>query len=216
MNVARPHSRVTTLRLILYPALVTLAVTLLRLGGELQRGSKTLFNSEPGGAWAIVGIVWLVPVFGIYFALRLARRDKRPSRLGRALGLSALGAGVFAAGYLLFQDFMQTMTGVYLMWSLAAVGASLQIFGWRGLFRVLAAYAYAARVPVAVIMFVATWADWKSHYNARAPEFSPMEAYFLWGFIPQLVWWASFTIVVGTLSGIIAVAVIPGSKNGAD
>ena len=54
-------------RLILVAAVITLAVTLLRLVGELQQWSSALFNREPGGGGAIVGIVWLVPVFGIYF-----------------------------------------------------------------------------------------------------------------------------------------------------
>ena len=64
---AGPHGR-----LILVPAGITLAVTLLRLIGELQEWSSALFNRSAGGGGAIVGIVWLVPVFGIYFALKLA------------------------------------------------------------------------------------------------------------------------------------------------
>ncbi len=52
-------------RLILVPAVITLAVTLLRLVGELQQWSSALFNRSAGGGGAIVGIVWLVPVFGI-------------------------------------------------------------------------------------------------------------------------------------------------------
>ena len=52
-------------KLILVPAVITLAVTLLRLVGELQGWSPTLFN-RGDKAWspALVGIVWLVPVFG--------------------------------------------------------------------------------------------------------------------------------------------------------
>jgi hypothetical protein len=207
MNDASSSSHVPTWRLIHYPAIITLAVTLLRVAGELLHGSKTFFNSEPGGAWAIVGIVWLVPIFGVYFALRLAREGDCPAGFGRAFGLAVLGASILAAGFFLFQNLIQTFSGVYLMWSCAAVGAALQILAWRRLFKVLAAYAYAARVPVAVVMLIATWADWPSHYNARAPGFSPIEGYFLWGFIPQLVWWVSFTIVVGTLAGVTAITI---------
>ena len=45
MAVSRPSLR----RLILGPALITLAITLLRLVGELSRWSPSLFNREPGG-----------------------------------------------------------------------------------------------------------------------------------------------------------------------
>jgi hypothetical protein len=38
-----------------------------------------------------VGIAWLVPIFGIYFALKLARRGEGPGRPWRALGTAALG-----------------------------------------------------------------------------------------------------------------------------
>ena len=76
--------------LILWPAVITLAVTLLRLAGELMGGSDTLFNRAPGGAGAIVGIVWLVPVFGYYFGHRLARLGVRPGSTGRLFGFARL------------------------------------------------------------------------------------------------------------------------------
>src|SRR3989442_9935406 len=86
MAVSRPSLR----RLILGPALITLAITLLRLVGELSRWSPSLFNREPGGPGALVGIVWLIPVFGIYFALRLARAGERPTGVGRTLARAAV------------------------------------------------------------------------------------------------------------------------------
>jgi hypothetical protein len=39
---------------------------------------------------ALVGIVWLIPVFGIYFALRLVRAGDAPSGIGKALGVAGL------------------------------------------------------------------------------------------------------------------------------
>ena len=39
-------------QLILVPSVITLAVTLLRLVGELQNWSPRLFNKEPGGGGA--------------------------------------------------------------------------------------------------------------------------------------------------------------------
>jgi hypothetical protein len=210
MDGSATPTRFSISRLILYPALLTLAVTLVRVAGELLSGPKTFFNPEQGGAWAIVGIVWLVPIFGAYFGYRLAREGGRPANLGRGLGIGVLGAVVFAAGFLLFQRVLQNFTGIILMWTLAALAGVLQIFAWRHLFNVLAAYAYAARVPVAFVMLVATLENWPSHYNANVQGFTPLAGFFLFGFIPQLIWWVSFTIVLGTITGFIAAALTRG------
>jgi hypothetical protein len=73
-------------KLVLAPALITLGVTLLRVMGELLHWSRRLFNPAPGGGGAVVGIVWLIPFFGVYFALRLARSGEVPEHPGRAMG----------------------------------------------------------------------------------------------------------------------------------
>lgn len=203
-------TRASTTRLVSYPALLTLVVTLARLAGELISGSKTFFNTEQGGAWAIVGIVWLVPVFGAYFGFRLVREGDRPSSLARGFGICVLSAVVFVAGFLLYQKVLQTFTGIVLMWCMAALAGALQILAWPRMFRVLAAYAYAARVPVAVVMLAATLMNWPSHYNANVQGFTPLAGFFLFGFIPQLIWWVSFTIVLGTITGLVTAAVTRG------
>src|SRR6266496_3738345 len=77
-------------KLILVPALITLAVTLLRLVGELMHWSTRLFNPAAGGGGALVGIAWLVPFAGLYFALRLALAGERPSGAGPAIGYPLL------------------------------------------------------------------------------------------------------------------------------
>src|SRR5262249_29530470 len=58
--------------LLLVPTLVTLGVTIARLVGERMGGGAPWFSSASDG-FAVVGIVWLVPVFGAWFGLRLAR-----------------------------------------------------------------------------------------------------------------------------------------------
>ena len=88
-------------RLVLIPGLITLGVTILRLVGELQNWSSLLFNPAPGGGGALIGIVWLVPIFGIYFALKLAAAGERPASLAKAAGLAFLGLVVVAGGVLL-------------------------------------------------------------------------------------------------------------------
>ena len=60
-------------KLVFWPAVITLAMTLLRLTGELLHWSPTLFNPAAGGGGALVGISWLPPVFGILFAIQLVR-----------------------------------------------------------------------------------------------------------------------------------------------
>ena len=59
-------------KLIAIPALITLAVTLLRLVGEFMNLPAWLASKEAGGAGALIGIAWLAPVFGVYFAGKLA------------------------------------------------------------------------------------------------------------------------------------------------
>src|SRR5882672_12650128 len=81
-------------QLILVPALITLAVTLIRLVGELSRWSPSLFNRNPGGPGALVGIVWLIPVFGVLFALRLAADGQGPPSLAKAFGWTVLAVAV--------------------------------------------------------------------------------------------------------------------------
>jgi hypothetical protein len=53
------------------PALITLAVTVLRLVLELVGAPGWLASAAPGGAAALIGIIWLPLIFGPYFAFRL-------------------------------------------------------------------------------------------------------------------------------------------------
>jgi len=202
-------------RLILVPALITLAVTLLRLSGELLRWSKALFNPEAGGGGAVVGIVWLVPVFGIYFALKIAGAGEAPPRPGRALAYVLLAlvllpiAGALA-GALGVDQTGTTMLLVFVVVAIAAIVVALR--GWPALGRVLVVYGLAARVPVAIIMLVAIYGDWGTHYDvppsADFPAMTPLLKWFWIGLLPQLSVWIAFTVVVGMLFGILAVALV--------
>ncbi|HLW80295.1 MAG TPA: hypothetical protein VKU44_11935 [Terriglobia bacterium] len=188
-------------RCILIPSLITLAVTLLRLVGELEQWQRAWFNPDQGGYLSIVGIVWLAPLFGGYFALRLAAAGERTTA-GRSIVLAAAGCVVFAVGFYLFNaGRIHGMTGVIVMWVLAALGAGLAFPAWPALFRILMAYAFAARIPVAIVMLIATWAGWQSHYNAEVAGYSKVETYILYALIPQLEWWVAYTIVAGSLLG---------------
>jgi hypothetical protein len=71
-------------QLILVPAIISLAVTLLRLVGELYNWTPMFFDASAGGGGALVGISWLVPIFGIYFAWKLARSGNGPASAARS------------------------------------------------------------------------------------------------------------------------------------
>src|SRR5512143_1804188 len=126
-------------RLVAVPAAITLAVTLLRLAGELLHWSPALFSRAPGGGGSLVGISWLVPLFGLYFGLRLARTEAPPRPLA-GLGLLVAALALFAAA------------------AVASVAVALP--AWPRLGRVLLAYALAARVPVALLMLFAIFGSW--------------------------------------------------------
>lgn len=202
-------------RLILVPAILTLAVTLLRLTGELQQWSSALFNRSAGGGGAIVGIVWLVPIFGIYFALRLAREGDRPGKLLRALALVLLALAVMPVVGMAATaaDLDPTGTPLLLLFAAAAVvTVVVALRAWPELGRVLVAYGVAARVPVAIVMLIAILASWGTHYDVPPspdfPEMAPLAKWFLIGLLPQLTIWIAFTVVIGMLFGIVAVALV--------
>lgn len=214
MLAADPNSRFPTARLILVPSLITLAVTLLRLVGELRHWSKAWFNPEAGGPWSIVGITWLAPVFGIYFAMKLAQSGEGPTSVGRAIGFAILGAAVMV-GSAPLSVMLQVNRSFYgrllFFWIALALAAVATLPGWPALFKTLLAYGYAARIPVAIAMFCALRGHWGTHYDAPPPDVPVgmgLWLKYLWlGFFPQLIMWVGFTIVAGMLFGSLAGAV---------
>ena len=204
-------SKLDIREMVMIPAVITLAITLLRLAGELMHGPAALFNPAPGGPWAIVGIIWLAPVFGIYFALKLSARANEPQSVIRAIGFPFLAIVViyllsFAGSMIhIQQHFYGRLLYGYTAFALAAL---VTWPAWPSLFRTLVAYAYSARLPVVVVMFCALWSQWGTHYDAQPPDLSEgmgLLAKYLWlGFFPQLIFWVGVTIVVGMLFGGLA------------
>ena len=149
-------NRVRISRLILIPSVITLAITLLRVVGELRHWSPALFNPSAGGGGALVGITWLVPIFGIYFALKLSGAGEGPVGVGRAIGLAVLGLAVLVGGSILTIAPQIHLPGKQLIGLLLMVAAAaLQFRTWPALSKALLAYGYAARIPVAIVMFFA-------------------------------------------------------------
>jgi len=201
-------------RLILIPSLITLGVTILRLVGELRHWPTVLFNPAPGGGGAIVGISWLPIIFGIYFALKLAGAGAGATSLGKAIGYTLLGLLVNVGGIALeVASHSSNFRSAALGWGSAlvfAVSAAIPIVGWPSLGKTLLAYAYAARIPVAIIMYFAIRGSWGTHYDGPPPNFPEMSfwpKYIMIGLAPQLIGWIAFTIIVGMLFGIVATAI---------
>ena len=117
-----------TIRLVIVPVLISLVVTLWRLTGELLSWSTFFFNPEAGGVGAVIGITWLAPIFGIYFALHLAKNGDGPSSWGRAIGFAAISFFLLLAGgpvqaFLVQKNFLGALGFI---WLLAALTAGLQ------------------------------------------------------------------------------------------
>jgi hypothetical protein len=198
-------------RLIVVPAIITLAVTLLRLFGEVMRWSPRLFNREAGGPGALVGIVWLVPVFAIYFGLKLVHAGLGPRRLGPVFGWSALSIVVFMLAVPIVRVVHAGPVALLSLFAVTSVAALVVAWkAWPELARVLLAYGLAARVPVALLMLAALFAGWGTHYEKGPPDFPAMGVVATWfwiGLLPQLTLWVGFTVVVGMLFGALAAAV---------
>lgn len=206
------NSRISITQLILIPSVITLAITLLRLIGELQHWPTVLFSRSAGGGGAIIGITWLAFVFGAYFALKLASAGEAPASPGRAIGFAILGLVLVFGGTVFIAPADAThirfpgkeIVGLVLM----LAGAALPFMSWSTLAKALLAYAYAARIPVLIIMYFSIKGNWDTHYSLGPPgvEFPSFWSKFIQiAVLPQMIFWIAFTITAGSLAGGIAV-----------
>ena len=158
--------------LILVPALITLGITLLRLAGELAHWSPRFFSPAPGGGVAIVGISWLPLLLravlcreaGTLGAWRLQRLENLrpiPARIA-----SSWSSGMFVGFAPQVKFPGREILGILLI----VLGPTLVTLGWPALFKTLVAYGYAARIPVAIVMFFALRGHWGTHYDAAAAQ----------------------------------------------
>ncbi len=197
--------------LILVPSLITLAVTVLRLVGELEDWSPALFSKAAGGGGSPIGISWLILVFGAWFGWRLtqmghaAANPLKVSGLALVVGL-IVGFASFGIGQLAGQN---GLFAAFILGSIAAIVLTKKL--WPALWQTLLAYAFAARVPVAIVMLLAILGNWGTHYDVPPPNFpdtySPLAKWFLIGLLPQMTIWIYVTVVGGLLTGGIAGAI---------
>ncbi|MGE5327421.1 MAG: hypothetical protein ACM3NO_10310 [Deltaproteobacteria bacterium] len=204
-------NRLSISRLILVPAIITLGITILRLVGELQNWPSPLFGKAAGGGGAIVGISWLPFIFGPYFAVKLIKAGIRPASVGKTIGFGVLGFVLMGGGgTLAFALSKGSLVLVLAGLIVIAAGAAVQFPAWSSLAKTLMAYAFSARIPVAIIMYFAMRGNWGTHYDAVPPEVGAMSLIAKWAFLglaPQLVLWIAYTMSVGALFGGIAAAI---------
>jgi hypothetical protein len=199
---------VPALRLLRWPAALTLAVTLLRLAGELRGWSAYWFSPLPGGGLSPVGIAWLVPLVGLYCGWELQRRGHRLPTLGVALGVPVLALALAPALPWLANRVHETTWTLHLAaWAVASVLATaFAVIAWRPLGRLLLVYALLARLPVLLVMTAAMWRGWGTHYDVVPPGFPSLRLLTRWlwiALLPQATIWVAFTVSVGAVFGVL-------------
>jgi len=214
-------SRIDIFRLILVPALISLAVTVQRTMGEVNHWSVRWFEPVTRGilpsqfGW-VFGITWLAAPFGVYFALRLSGKGQGPGSRWTAFwgGITGFILGVFGTFFVAAwrEKLLQSGLLLFLMtiWAVMVIAALVHLWTWPALFKTLLAYGWASRLPVVVVYFLAMRGNWGTHYDyVDVPMFQHMplmERFLKTAFFPQLIFWVAFTIVLGGLCGGIAVA----------
>lgn len=188
------------------PLAITLLVTLLRLTGELCGFDARLFGTAAGGGGALIGIGWLIPVFGWWFGLRLARAGEAPLPWP-ALGWFGAGIAIVAIGFTVTLQWIGTTPMGMAVSALGCVaGAATAWHGWPRLCRWLLCYAALARVPIAVITALGIANDWGTHYEKLAegaPSFAPLPRFGIL-MLAQATMWLPITILLGGVAGVLA------------
>ncbi len=215
------NSSISTHKLVLVPAIITLIVTVIRLTGELNGWSPELFGTGAGGAqdpdnpesmpsW--FGISWLMPIFGLYFGWKLARAGRAPSALGMPIFLSFVAIVLAAGSAWAIVELSGEQPPAVLLYvgPVAVLAALLCLAAWPALFFATLAYGIYARLPVVVITYLATSMGWEgTHYLALppdTPEMADMERAH-WLSFSQVALWIPATVMIGSLFGCIAGAV---------
>ncbi len=211
---SRPPRRplVWLVRPVLWATLLSLVVTLLRLAGELRGWSPWYWSRLPGGGLSLLGIVWLIPVFGFYFGWRLHAVGEQPSSYVQVAVQPLIVALLTGGGALLLARLRVSGHMPPLSWSawlglwaaVALVTAVLAFLAWPALGRALLSYALLARIPVAMIMALAMYRAWGTHYDALPPGFPDLpwlRRWLLIGLLPQLTIWVAVTLAAGAPFG---------------
>ena len=137
------ESKIDYKKLIFVPAVITLAVSLLRLVGEFLNLPGWLASKEAGGNGALIGITWLAPVFAIYFAYKLAGKPgslvKNLAKTMFAYGLAAripviaiMGFAIFGEWGTHYDAFPESMASMSPMMKFLLGAVATQLLVWVG------------------------------------------------------------------------------------
>lgn len=199
-----------TFRLILWPSLLTLAISITRLVGE-QQGWVT---DESGGAGALLGISWCIPLFGGWFGWRLARagsfpRGKKPWLWALLATLAFVGTMAYGFRPLLHADksdatFELVRAAVLHGVLVGLAGACAMFFVWPRLACTLLLYGLGARATVVAITWYAKSQDLHTHHVKFGPpgiERDSMQETMVSACLAQFGAWVPLTIFGGMLVG---------------
>jgi len=199
-----------------------LVVTILRLVGELQGWNDSWFsNVAPSGGFkpGFMGLVWLIPIFGFWFGLRLRRATGEPPKVGKAalrflIGAAILIGGFFgltAAGLIVMPDATNPGEPKGLGYSLALAGlaAIVMCTAWWRLAKTLIVYAFLARIPVVAVTYLALRNGWETHYTRLPVGTTLPEGVDSFTFLatPQMTFWIVSTLMLGGLFGCLGAVV---------
>jgi hypothetical protein len=207
MNEATVSAVRACARALWIAGLITLAITVLRVVGEVNQWAPLLFARSAGGGAGLVGIGWLIPAVGFWFGRTLARRGHEVGDRARALrrcGLGLLGVAVTLA---LGRFVLPVTVGTFAFVLVALAACSPAAFAaWPALARVLLVYALLARLPTVLVTILAVANDWGTHYERLAPGSAPMSdgARTLVLCAAQFGIWIPLTLLLGSLAGTLA------------
>lgn len=182
-------------------AVLTLVVTVVRVFGETRGWDPFWFRSDAGSPFAPFGIVWLVPLFGIWFGRRLAQVGAAPRFVtGFFVPMFGLCAIVLAATWILQHGGDDVATGFRYLAIGAPIFALLALFAWPRAFAVSLVYAVLARLPVMAVQYLDVHYGWQTHYG-RLPEAMlslPADERLYVLTIAQLAFWIPFTVLLAS------------------
>jgi hypothetical protein len=204
----------STLGLLLWPSVLTLALSVARLVGQVQGW----LPPTSGGAMHPLGIVWCVFVFGAWFGWRLSRAHLGP-RVRRPWAW-ALAALLALAGTVMWQfrpflgagtddaTFQQLRVAVMVIVGVALAAGALMFVVWPRLAWLMLLYGLGARGTVVVLTILAKQQGWNTHYTKFGPSGieRDMADTIVSASFAQLGGWVPFTIVGGVLAGGIVLA----------
>ena len=144
-----PTSPSSTWALVRTPVLITLGVTALRLLGALGGLPDFLVNRAAGGTGAIIGIVWLAPIFAFWFGRQHAHSGNTGfvaalktnfvygigARIPVILIMLFATLGDWGTHYDAYPPDMEATMGLMGQWFWG--GALLQVVFWVGLWTTL-------------------------------------------------------------------------------